>query len=132
VSAAAEVPEGCPLTPRQFQILQLLGDGAINKYIAGHVGISPSTVRSHVEQIRHALGAHNITQAVTEAGRRGWMGWTPPPQVEAPSPLVVEHPFLAAYLREFERSRWPNEPCARSVTGMRLALAGHRNTMEGA
>jgi hypothetical protein len=48
--------------------------------------------------------------------------------VPEPTPLAIEHPFLAAYLQEFERSRWPHAPDARSAHGMRLALAGHRNT----
>lgn len=71
------------------------------------------------------LDCANATQAVAIMGRRGWIGWTPP---EEPTPLALEHPFLAAYLREFERSRWPNEPDRRSAAGMRLALAGHRIT----
>jgi DNA-binding CsgD family transcriptional regulator len=128
-----KVPDGCPLTPRQFEILQLLGDGLTVKQAAQHLGVTASTIRSLNHKAYASLGAADATQAIVIMGRRGWIGWRapePPPEPAGlpPTPLAVEHPFLAAYLREFERSRWPHEPDRESAAGMRLALAGHRIT----
>jgi DNA-binding CsgD family transcriptional regulator len=123
----AKVPEGCQLTPRQFQVLQLLGDGHKPKEIATDLGISPSTVHTLTHDMYRTLGCHSVTQAIVVAGRSGWLGWVTP---DDPTPLANEHPWLAAYLKDFERSRWPHEPDARAIVGMDLALAGHRNTMK--
>lgn len=125
MAGSRKVPDGCPLSPRRFEVLQLLGEGRTTKEIAAGLGITASTVRSLAHDINRTLGCTNAKQAIAAAGRRGWMGWEPP---EEATPLAVTHPFLAAYLQEFERSRWPNEPAPRSVLGMRLALAGHINS----
>jgi DNA-binding CsgD family transcriptional regulator len=52
-----------PLTPRQHQILSLVADGKTNTEIAGELWISPTTVRSHLENIYAKLGVHNRTAA---------------------------------------------------------------------
>jgi DNA-binding CsgD family transcriptional regulator len=119
-----KVPDGCPLTARQFRVLQLLGDGLTGEQIAAELGVSASAVRSASSAAFKALQCANTVQAVVVMGRRGWIGWQPPADS---TPLAVEHPFLAAYVREFEASRWPHAPSGRTVLGMRLALAGHRN-----
>lgn len=132
---APEVPAGCPLTPREFQVLQLYADGLRNEEIAISLGLSLSTIRTHTQRMYRKLGCKNRTQAVAGAGRLGWIGWIPSVQQPAApaseSPRVVglaaEHPFLAAYLAEFERSRWPHNPDDSTALGMKLALAGHRN-----
>lgn len=126
--AAPPMPDGCPLTPRQFEVLQALGEGLTAQQAADRLGVKWSTIRSLNNAAFRALGCSNATQAVAVMGRRGWLGWKAPEVVPEPTPLAIEHPFLAAYLQEFERSRWPHEPDDRSARGMRLALAGHRNT----
>jgi DNA-binding CsgD family transcriptional regulator len=129
---AAKVPEDCPLTPRQFEVLQLLGEGLTAEQVARQLQIEWTTVRSLNHTAFKRLGCANATQAVAIMGQRGWMGWQPPKPVEEPTPLAVEHPFLAAYLHAFDRSGWPlRQPDAQSAAGMRLALAGHRTMREG-
>ena len=59
------------LTPREGQILQLLGSGASIAEVAGALYISPSTAKTHMAKIYDKLDAANRTQAVMSAVRLG-------------------------------------------------------------
>lgn len=61
---------GKPLTPRQQQILPLLGDGLENWEIAMETGLSQQAVARHVERIIERLGAHNRLHVVALAAIR--------------------------------------------------------------
>lgn len=52
------------LTTRQMTVLQLLATGASNKVIAQQMGISPATVKNHLDAIFAKMGAANRLQAV--------------------------------------------------------------------
>lgn len=52
------------LTPQQYKILMMIGDGLLNKQIAYELGLSESTIKSHAGTIFLKLGVHNRTQAV--------------------------------------------------------------------
>ncbi len=52
------------LTPRQMDVLRLLASGASNKAIAQSMGISPTTVKHHLEAIFEKMGVANRLQAV--------------------------------------------------------------------
>jgi DNA-binding NarL/FixJ family response regulator len=60
-----------PLTPREIQVLALLGEGLPNKAIAARLEISDQTVKFHVSSICGKLGAANRTEAVRLGVRRG-------------------------------------------------------------
>ena len=64
--AAQRVAE---LTPQQFRVLQMLGEGLLNKQIAFELGVSEATVKAHMTAILRKLGASNRTQAVLVAGK---------------------------------------------------------------
>jgi DNA-binding NarL/FixJ family response regulator len=51
------------LTPRQIEVLKLLGEGKSNKTIARELGLSAHTVKIHVTAIFKALGVNNRTEA---------------------------------------------------------------------
>ena len=55
------------LTPRQMQILRLLALGMTNRRIAGELGLSENTVRTHVERIRRVMRASTRGEAVARA-----------------------------------------------------------------
>lgn len=55
------------LTPRQIEVLQQLALGSSNKEIARAIGISPATVKNHLESIFARIGASNRLQAVAIA-----------------------------------------------------------------
>lgn len=58
------------LSPRQTTILKLLACGASTRSIARTLGISPATVRNHIQQIMVALQAHSRLEAVVQALQR--------------------------------------------------------------
>jgi DNA-binding NarL/FixJ family response regulator len=59
------------LSPREREVLGLLLEGMPNKLIAGRLGISEKTVKSHLTSIFRQIGVTDRVQAVLWAGRRG-------------------------------------------------------------
>lgn len=59
------------LTPREIEVLQLLGFGLGNKAIAKRLSISEHTVKFHVSSIFQKLGVSTRTEAVTLGVRLG-------------------------------------------------------------
>jgi len=59
------------LTPQQYRILLMLGEGLLNKQIAWELEITEATVKAHMTAIMRKLGVHNRTQAVTMFNRLG-------------------------------------------------------------
>lgn len=64
-------PPGGDLSARETEVLQLLGAGSSNQQIATALGISPNTVRNHVQRIFEKLDAHSRLEAVAIAARLG-------------------------------------------------------------
>ena len=62
------------LTPRQYDVLLLLHAGFDNKEIADSLGISETTVKTHVSALFKALGARNRTTCVRTALQLGLLG----------------------------------------------------------
>jgi DNA-binding NarL/FixJ family response regulator len=60
-----------PLSKREREILQKVADGATTKQVASELGISPHTVKTHLERIFEKLGANDRAQAVAIAIRTG-------------------------------------------------------------
>jgi DNA-binding NarL/FixJ family response regulator len=60
-----------PLTPREQEILMLLGEGLVNKEIGVRLGISEHTVKTHLTAIYEKLEASNRAEAVATGLRRG-------------------------------------------------------------
>ena len=63
--------DGVFLTARELEVITLLAEGLANKQIAAALGISPHTVKFHVESILRRLSAGNRAEAVREGIRRG-------------------------------------------------------------
>jgi two-component system response regulator NreC len=59
------------LTPREFEVLTLLADGASNLEIAEQLNISPKTVARHRENIMGKLNLHSRAELVKYAIRKG-------------------------------------------------------------
>lgn len=57
------------LTPQQYRILLMLGDGLLNKQIAWELEITEATVKAHMTAIMRKLEVSNRTQAVTLLNR---------------------------------------------------------------
>jgi DNA-binding CsgD family transcriptional regulator len=68
LAGTARSPEPEPqLTPRQWQLLDLLAAGHTNAQIARRLGVSEGTVRTHLENIYRRLNVTNRTAAVMRA-----------------------------------------------------------------
>jgi DNA-binding NarL/FixJ family response regulator len=52
------------LTPQQNRVLEMLGEGLLNKQIAYELGVSEATVKAHVSAVLTKLGVDSRTQAV--------------------------------------------------------------------
>jgi HD-like signal output (HDOD) protein/DNA-binding CsgD family transcriptional regulator len=63
----------CPLSPREIEVLRGLARGMVYKQIASALGLSSSTVRSHLHNIYGKLGARDRAQAVLIATEKGWI-----------------------------------------------------------
>ena len=73
-TAAAKLAEGVArvqLTPRELATLRLMADGRSNKEIAGTLGISERTVKTHLGHLFEKLGVTSRTEAAKVAARRG-------------------------------------------------------------
>jgi DNA-binding NarL/FixJ family response regulator len=60
-----------PLTPREREVLVLIGRGLANKVIARELGIAEKTVKAHVSSVLAKLGLTDRTQAALFAVREG-------------------------------------------------------------
>jgi DNA-binding NarL/FixJ family response regulator len=63
--------DGPPLTPREREIVRLIGGGLSNKAIARSLHIELATVKNHVHNILEKLSVGNRTEAVAVARARG-------------------------------------------------------------
>lgn len=59
------------LTPRQYEVLNLIASGLDNKEIAGKLYISPKTVSNHINTIFHKLQVDNRARAIVLAREAG-------------------------------------------------------------
>jgi putative nucleotidyltransferase with HDIG domain len=62
-----------PLSERQHAVLKLLAEGKLYKQIALELGLSTSTVRSHLNNTYAKLDVTDRAQAVLRAAERGWL-----------------------------------------------------------
>lgn len=60
-----------PLSPRERQVLQLVGEGKSTKQVAQHLGVSVKTAESHRARLMRKLDIHETAGLVRYAIRRG-------------------------------------------------------------
>ena len=52
------------LTPREFEVMQLLTTGMLNKQVGGELGIAEKTVKCHRGHLMHKLGVCSIAELI--------------------------------------------------------------------
>lgn len=62
-----------PLSPRELQILGIIGKGSTNKEVAETLCISSHTLKNHLNNIFKKLAVEDRTQALMVCVRRGWV-----------------------------------------------------------
>ena len=60
-----------PLTMRELELLELVGEGLSNRALSEKLSISTNTVKYHLKNIFQKLGAQNRAEAVAHAMRTG-------------------------------------------------------------
>lgn len=68
---AADDHKQAILTPREFEVLQLMGEGLDPRAIAERLHVSIHTARGYVKNILSKLGVHSQLEAVVVAARAG-------------------------------------------------------------
>jgi putative nucleotidyltransferase with HDIG domain len=71
--AGRRATEPSPLSDRETEIIRGLAEGKVYKAIASDLGLSTSTVRTHLHNTYGKLGAVDRAQAVLIATERGWL-----------------------------------------------------------
>ena len=59
------------LTPREYQVLELIANGASNKEAGRELGISPRTVELYRASVMERLGVSTLPEAVLMAAAAG-------------------------------------------------------------
>ena len=77
-SQSPSVENQTALSPRELEILLLLGEGHLKKQIAIELGISVSTVATYIRRIYDKLNVQNAPAAITQAYRSGVLPLQPP------------------------------------------------------
>jgi DNA-binding NarL/FixJ family response regulator len=65
-----EVIEGVRMTPRELQILEVIGEGLSNKEIAVRLNIATHTVKSHLRNVMEKLALHSRLQVAAYTHRK--------------------------------------------------------------
>jgi FixJ family two-component response regulator len=52
------------LTPREFQVMQLVATGMLNKQVGGELGMAEKTVKTHRAQVMRKLGISSVAELV--------------------------------------------------------------------
>jgi DNA-binding CsgD family transcriptional regulator/HD-like signal output (HDOD) protein len=76
MTAGSERPrqiDPCPMSAREVDVLRRLAKGMVYKQIAAELGLSTSTVRTHLHNVYGKLGAMDRAQAVLIATEHGWI-----------------------------------------------------------
>jgi len=99
--AAGWRPLHSRLTTREWQIVDLLADGASTQRIAERLVLEQSTVYSHVKSVLRKLGVHSRRDAVAAADR---LRREEALARKAPNPVRVSPPVSLESVRELRKS----------------------------
>ncbi len=73
------------LTPREVEVANMICSELTFKEIGVHLGLSTTTIITHVARIRKKLGVSNVAGMVREVVMNGWFDADDSPVVDTPS-----------------------------------------------
>jgi two-component system response regulator DesR len=73
IAIAALGAPGCPLTPRELDVLRMVADGMSTNEIAAALFLTPGTIRNYLSNIERKVGARSRLEAVRNAVEAGWL-----------------------------------------------------------
>ena len=73
LASTGVLPQACPFTTRQREVLRFCADGKSDWEIAKLLGISAATAHEHVESVKRKLGVRTRVQAVALATLNRWI-----------------------------------------------------------
>jgi DNA-binding CsgD family transcriptional regulator/methylmalonyl-CoA mutase cobalamin-binding subunit len=65
--------ERCPLSEREREVLRCVADGLTNAEAAEVLGVTPATLKTHLDHVFDKTGASGRAAAVATGLRRGWI-----------------------------------------------------------
>jgi len=77
-AALEKALERLGITPREYEVLQLIAQGLSNQEIAGRMFVSLNTIKTHTSSLFSKLDAQRRTQAVQKAQAIGLLAGTHP------------------------------------------------------
>lgn len=122
----AAVPDGCPLTPRQLEVVGWYCQGLTRREIARLLGIAENTVGVHLVAASRRAGTGGRRGLVRMARDRGWSLPGLEPGRDRDVARGDLSPDLQQYLAVFEASRFPHQPTYEQDCEMQLLLGRHR------
>ena len=103
------VPDGCPLTARELEVVKLVCSGTKQyKHIATELDISVSTVRTHLNNSYRKLGVPSATALAGRMANSGWFDLVPEGLEDGRITRVQNH-YLAARFKAQEKPSEDNE-----------------------
>lgn len=118
------VPAGCPLTNRQYEVMTFFAQGVTGKQIARKLGIKYTTVQSHAHNAYDALGLSGMGgkgPAIVMMKDSGWIGAMPRPGSRL---TAIQHVYCVLWDRATS-TRTPRDVALLDVAGD-LLLGEHR------
>lgn len=123
-----KVPPGCPLSNREYEVMQYVSRGYTYKEIASELQLGVSTIRSHMHRIFVALDVVGRGQnaAVVLMKDMGWFGTVPTEQKSTTEDALSPHELV--YCIAFTRLVLERTPhCTHMVTLAYMSLCMNRN-----
>ncbi len=95
----ARVPDGCPLTNAEYEVMSMYAQGQFTSEICFATGRASSTVRGRVNSANRRLGTTSRTQSLMLMKDSGWLG-APPRRPNEQDPPLSHSQML--YLKAFD------------------------------
>lgn len=78
------------LSPREVQVANMICNELTFKEVGAHLGLSTTTIITHVARIRKKLGVSNVAGMVREVVLNGWWDDQEVPETDSTSYMTID------------------------------------------